>query len=263
MDQTWDLGVVMAQLCGSTCWVRFNRPEALNALNPDVVAALDNAFSICESNDAIRVVVLAGDSRAFMSGSDVRRAVNYSVSEVHVATDEVMRMHARLYNLAKPTIAAISGYALGAGLEIALYCDFRIAADNSSMGLPEIKLGIIPGGGGTQVLPRMVGLAVATKLVVLGEMITAEEAKTVGLVNEVVPFDRLEYEVEVLSNKLSTYSPAAISAAKSALRSSVNASLSDGLNIEQGLFCSLFGTKDQREGMSAFIERRKPFFTGQ
>jgi enoyl-CoA hydratase len=174
-----------------------------------------------------------------------------------------MRVQERLADLPKPTIAAVSGYALGGGCEVALCCDFRIAADNAVLGLPEITLGIIPGGGGTQRLPRLVGLSLAAELIFLGETIKADKAERIGLVNRVVPSDRLEAEATALAEKLLEKPAVALRAAKTAIRKGMSASFKEGLQIEQGLFCMLFGTKDQKEGMAAFLEKRKPKFEGR
>jgi len=178
-------------------------------------------------------------------------------------TDLTMRVQERLADLPKPTIAAISGYALGGGCEIALCCDFRIAADNAVLGQPEITLGIIPGGGGTQRLPRLVGLGPATEIVFTGEMIKANKAEQIGLVSKVVPLDQLETEVKSLALKLIKRPALALRAAKTAIRKGLNASLKEGLQIEQDLFCMLFGTEDQKEGMAAFLDKRKPVFKGR
>ena len=174
-----------------------------------------------------------------------------------------MRVQGRLADLPKPTIAAVSGYALGGGCEVSLCCDFRIVADNAVFGLPEITLGIIPGGGGTQRLPRLVGPGVAAELLFLGEMIKADRAQQIGLVNRVVPLDDLENEVKIFAAKLMERPAMALRAAKTAMRKGMSASLGEGLQIEQDLFCMLFGTEDQKEGMAAFIEKRKPVFKGK
>ena len=244
-------------------WVQFNRPDKLNALNPDVLEDLERAVIECEGNDAVRIVVLKGSEKAFVAGADIKHMASGDISLAYALTDQTRRVQERLADLPKPTIAAISGYALGGGCEIALCCDFRIAADNAVMGLPEITLGIIPGGGGTQRLPRLVGLGPATELIFLGEMIKAEKAEQIGLVNRVVPLDQLESEVQSLASKLMARPVWGLRAAKTAMRKGLNVSLKDGLNIEQDVFCMLFGTEDKKEGMTAFIEKRKPDFKGR
>ncbi|MBW1700919.1 MAG: enoyl-CoA hydratase/isomerase family protein [Deltaproteobacteria bacterium] len=244
-------------------WVQFNRPEKLNALNPEVLRDLDTVVARCEQDDDIRVVVLTGNEKAFVAGSDIGHMAKGDIKSAYGLTDLTMRAQERLADLPKPTIAAISGYALGGGCEIALCCDFRIAADNAVLGLPEITLGIIPGGGGTQRLPRLVNLAVAARMILLGESINSEEAHRSGLVDKVVPLDCLEEEVKELASKLIERPFLALRAAKTAMRKGMSTSLKEGLQIEQDLFCMLFGTADQKEGMAAFLEKRKPVFKGK
>lgn len=244
-------------------WIQFNRPEKLNAFNPEVLRNLETVVALCEEDDAIRVLVLMGNEKAFVAGADIESMAKVDIKIAYGLTDQNMRVFERLDDLPKPTIAAISGYALGGGCEMALCCDFRIAADNAVFGLPEIKLGIIPGAGGTQRLPRLVGLGVATKLILLGDTINAEEANKIGLVNKVVPFDLLEDEAKALASELVKRPSLGLRAGKTAMRKGLNASLKEGLQIEQDLICMLFGTEDQKEGMAAFLEKRKPVFKGR
>jgi len=243
--------------------VQFNRPERLNALNPDVFRDLEAIVSCCEEDDSIRVIILTGNEKAFVAGADIEHMAKGDIRVAYELTDQNMRVFERLADLPKPTIAAISGYALGAGCEAALCCDFRIAADNAILGLPEITLGIIPGAGGTQRLPRLVGIGPATELVFTGEMIKADKAEQIGLVSKVVPLEQLEAEVKSLAVKLMEKPALALRAAKTALRKGLNASFKEGLQIEQDLFCMLFGTEDQKEGMAAFLDKRKPVFKGR
>jgi enoyl-CoA hydratase len=244
-------------------WVQFNRPERLNALNPDVLKDLEAAVGCCEEDDAIRVVVLKGNDKAFVSGADIEDMAKGDIKFAYRLTDLTMRVQERLADLPKPTIAAISGYALGGGLEVALCCDFRIAADNAVLGSPEITLGIVPGAGCTQRLPRLVNLGVATRIILLGEMIKSEEAERIGLVDRVVPLNRLETEAEALASKLMQMPPLALHAAKVAIHKGLGSSIKEGLQIEQDQFCGLFGTEDQKEGMAAFLEKRRPLFKGR
>ena len=169
----------------------------------------------------------------------------------------------RFADIHKPTIAALSGYVFGGGCEMSLLCDFRIAADNSLIAVPEINIGIIPGGGGTQRLPRLVGLGPATELIMLGEPIKADKAEKIGLVNKVVPFDQLDAEVEALAKKLMKKSSMALRSAKIAIKKGISVDLKHGLQMEQDVFAVLFGTQDQKEGMAAFVEKRKPNFQGK
>jgi enoyl-CoA hydratase len=262
-DQTMNLKYINFKKKDGIVWVQFNRPEKLNALNPDVLRDLEKAVATCEEDDSIRLVVLHGNEKAFVAGADIENMAKGDIKFAYELTDLTMRVQERLADLPKPTIAAISGYALGGGCEIALCCDFRIAAENAILGLPEITLGIIPGAGGTQRLPRLVGIGLATELVFTGEMIKADKAERIGLVSKVVPLDQLETKAQELALKLMERPALALRAAKTALRKGLNVSLREGLQIEQDLFCMLFGTGDQKEGMEAFIEKRKPIFKGR
>jgi len=244
-------------------WIRFNRPEKLNAMNASLLGELERAMIECENNDEIRVVILIGNEKAFMAGADIGPMAKADVKTGHQVSEFTMKVQERLANLPKPTIAAISGYALGGGLEIALCCDFRLASENTVMGLPEIKLGIIPGGGGTQRLPRLVGLGPATEMLFLGINIRANRALSIGLVKEVVPFDQLESKAEELARQLMDIPAVAIRACKIAIRTGLSVGLKEGLRVEQTAFSMLFGTHDQKEGMAAFMEKRKPGFLGK
>ena len=258
-----ELKYIVFKKRGGIGWIQFNRPERLNAINPEVLADLETAVVNCEEDDSIRVVVFMGSDKAFVAGADIEHMAKGDIKSAYKLTDLTMRVQERIADLPKPTIAAISGYALGGGCELALCCDFRIAADNAVLGQPEITLGIIPGGGGTQRLPRLVGLGAATELIFTGEMIKADRAEQIGLVNKVVPLDQLEPEAEALASKLMERPALALRAAKTALRKGLSTSLKEGLQIEQDLFSMLFGTEDQKEGMAAFLEKRKPIFKGK
>jgi enoyl-CoA hydratase len=244
-------------------WIRFNRPEKLNAVNADVLKELETALMACENDEKIRVVVLTGNEKAFVAGADVGAMADKGIADAYRLTDLTLQVQERLADLPKPTIAAIAGFALGAGCEIALCCDFRIAADNAVLGLPEITLGIIPGGGGTQRLPRLVNPSVAARMILLGELVKAPQAAQIGLVNTVVETAKLAEEAGALAQRLAKMPAMAVRAAKTAMHKGLNVSLKDGLQIEQDLFCLLFGTQDQKEGMAAFLEKRKPAFAGR
>ncbi len=258
-----DLKYINYKREGGIAWAQFNRPKKLNALNPDVFRDLEAVVARCEEDDAVRVLILTGNEKAFAAGADIGAMAEGDIGVAYDQTDQTMRVQERLADLPKPTIAAVSGYALGGGCEVALCCDFRIAADNAVLGLPEITLGIIPGGGGTQRLPRLVGLSLAAELIFLGETIKADKAERIGLVNRIVPSDSLEAEATALAEKLIERPAVALRAAKTAIRKGMSTSLKEGLQIEQGLFCMLFGTEDKKEGMAAFLEKRKPSFKGK
>jgi enoyl-CoA hydratase/carnithine racemase len=244
-------------------WIQFNRPDKLNALNFNVLKDLETAVVRCEEDPAVRVVVIMGHEKAFVAGADIHHMSKGDINFAYDLSDLVLRVQERLSDLPKPTIAAISGYALGGGLELALCCDFRISAENAIFGLPEITLGIIPGGGGTQRLPRLVGICPATELIFLGEMIKADRAKEIGLVNKVVPLGSLKSEVQAYASKLMERPALALRSAKIAMRRGLGIPLKEGLQMEQNLFCMLFGTEDQKEGMSAFLEKRRPVYKGK
>lgn len=244
-------------------WIGIDRPEKLNAVNADILTQLEAAVECCETDDRVRVLVVTGNDQAFIAGADLEIMSKAGVRQAFELTEHTMRVQERLAEFPRPTIAAIAGYALGAGLEIALCCDFRIAAENAVLGLPEVGLGIIPGGGGTQRLPRLVGSAAATELVLLGERIDAQRALGLGLLNKVVPLERLDADVEALAARLLSMPPLALSAAKIAMGKGMNMALKDGLRLEQSLFAMLFGTQDRQEGISAFLEKRQPRFEGK
>ena len=248
---------------GGVSRIQFNRPEKLNAVNAEVLRELETAIIHCEEDEQIRSVFLTGNEKAFVAGADIDHMAKASIGDAYRLTDLTMRVQERLADLPKPTLAAISGYALGAGCEIALCCDFRIAADNAVLGLPEITLGIIPGGGGTQRLTRLIKPGAATRMILLGETVKSSEALSIGLVDRVVALSQLENEVKSLSAKLARRPAVAVRAAKTAMHRGMSTSLKEGLQIEQSLFCMLFGTRDQKEGMAAFIEKRKPVYKGK
>ncbi len=244
-------------------WVRLNRPEKLNALNAQVFADLDLVLGSCADDAAVRVLVITGGKNVFAAGADIDRMAKGGIQDACRLTDESMRIFERLADYPKPTIAAISGYALGGGLEVALCCDFRIGDETAVLGLPEIGLGIIPGGGGTQRLPRLINYSQAAEMIMLGETIKADRALQIGLLNRMVASAEMDGEVKKFAGKLMARPALALRAAKTAMRKGLNTSLKDGICIEQDLFCMLFGTSDQKEGMAAFIEKRKPVFTGK
>jgi enoyl-CoA hydratase/carnithine racemase len=243
-------------------WVRFSRETERNVLDGVFLASLQTALDYCEREPSVRVVVLAGNDKSFIVGADISRLAQADIAEALRICDETLRVQERLADLPKPTIAAITGSAVGGGLEVALCCDFRIAAKHARFGLPEINLGIMPGCGGTQRLPRIIGWTRAVEMVLLGELIDAEKALSMNMIHSTCERDELELEVGVLARKLATKPSTAFRAAKAALRASQNIDLKAGLFLEQHHFSMLFGTPDQREGMAAFREKRTPRFEG-
>lgn len=255
--------VVILSIENEIARIRLNRPKKLNALNSEVLRELEEAIEKIEADKSVRVVVLTGNEQSFAAGADIDQMSKGDVMMACELTDFSMRVQEKISDLPFPTIAAISGYCLGGGLELALCCDFRIASDTAVLGLPEINLGIIPGGGGTQRLPRLVGKGAALRMIMLGETMDAVSAKNIGLVDSVVPVAELEDRVRSFAAKLIQRPGIALRAAKAAVHKGMNMSLKDGLYLEKYLFGMLFGTEDQKEGMCAFLDKRKPGFSGR
>jgi enoyl-CoA hydratase/carnithine racemase len=242
--------------------VKINRPEALNALNSVVVRELVAALDALEADDSVRCVVLTGSDKAFCAGADIKEMASLSEAEIETS-DHLRPAWDRAASFKKPLIAALSGYTLGGGLELAMCCDIIIASEGTKLGLPEINIGIIPGGGGTQRLPRAVGKYKAMEMILTGGTISAEEAKALGLVNRVVPPGKHLEEATKLASDIASKAPIAVRSAKEAIAASQEVGLSSGLELGRTLFYDLFGTDDKREGMSAFLEKRKPNFVGK
>jgi enoyl-CoA hydratase len=254
---------VLLEVKEEIAWIRFHRPEKLNAMNSQLLSELEKAVVSCEERDDVRTVVLTGNERAFIAGADIKPYAEADVNKALQMATFTMNVQERLADLPKPTVAAISGFALGGGLEIALCCDFRLAAENAVLGLPEITLGIIPGGGGTQRLPRLIGLGPATEMLLLGTTIKADRALSLGLISGVYAQDRLLPEAEKLAKRLAGIPPVAMKACKTAIRTGLSSGLKEGLRTELTAFSMLFGTMDQKEGMAAFLEKRKAQFVGK
>ena len=241
--------------------VTINRPESLNALNREVYTELYEIFQEIKDDPDVRVVILTGSGeRAFVAGADIAEMQPQSSLEIGSFIDIIRKASERIYTLSKPVIAAINGFALGGGFELAMCCDFRVASENAKFGQPEINLGVIPGGGGTQRLIRLVGMTRAKELIYTGDIIDANTAFTMGLVNKVVPPDSLMTEAKELARKMLSKSSIALSLAKTAINSGADMSLSSGLELEAQCFARCFATEDQKEGMKAFLEKRKPQF---
>jgi len=241
--------------------VTINRPKALNALNSEVNTELFQLFEEIEADADVRVVILTGSGdKSFVAGADIVEMS--SLDAMGGARFNIIARRAvdRIYSLSKPVIAAVNGYALGGGCELALGCDLRIAAENARFGQPEITVGIIPGGGGTQRLPRLVGIARAKEMVYTGDMIDAQTALSIGLVNKVVPQDKLMEEARAMAKKLIGRSGRILSIAKAAINAGMNVDLPSGLDFEAQGFSLCFETEDQKEGMKAFMEKRKAVF---
>ena len=239
--------------------VTLNRPKQLNALNDALMDELGHALRAFDDDNAIGAIVITGNERAFAAGADVGVMAEKSFVDVYT-TQFITRNWETIRVVRKPVIAAVAGVALGGGCELAMMCDIVIAAQTAKFGQPEIKLGIIPGAGGTQRLPRAVGKAKAMDLILTGRMMDAQEAERAGLVSRVVEPDKLLEEALAAANAICDYSMPAVAMAKEAVNRAFEGALADGVLYERRLFYSLFATDDQKEGMRAFIGKRKPSF---
>ena len=239
--------------------VTLNRPQQLNALNDQLMDELGQALKAWDADEAIGCMVITGSEKAFAAGADIGAMASYSFADVYHG-DYITRNWDTIRSVRKPVIAAVSGFALGGGCELAMMCDFIIAADNARFGQPEIKLGVIPGAGGTQRLPRAVGKAKAMDMALTGRMMDAPEAERAGLVSRVVPLDKLMDETLAAALAICSFSQIATRAAKEAVNRAFEGGLSDGVHFERRLFHALFATADQKEGMDAFVNKRKPVF---
>ncbi len=239
--------------------VTLNRPKQLNALNDQLMDELGHALQAFDADAAIGCIVLTGSEKAFAAGADIAAMAQYSFADVY-KNDYITRNWESIRGVRKPVIAAVSGFALGGGCELAMMCDFIIAADNAKFGQPEIKLGVIPGAGGTQRLPRAVGKSKAMDMALTGRMMDAVEAERAGLVSRVVPLDKLMDEALGAALIISDFSQIAVLAAKESVNRAFEGGLSDGVMFERRLFHSLFATADQKEGMDAFVNKRKAVF---
>jgi len=242
--------------------ITINRPDALNALSTPLMQELSRAVDLFEDNSAIHVVVITGNEKAFAAGADIKEMQSKSYMDVY-KEDFVTRDWERVSRCRKPTIAAVAGFALGGGCELAMMCDILIAADNARFGQPEIKLGILPGSGGTQRLPRAVGKAKAMDLVLTGRLMDAGEAERAGLVSRIVPAEDLMDEALKVAAEISAFSLPSVMMAKESVGRAYETTLAEGVRFERRMFHSAFATDDQKEGMAAFIEKRKPLFKQQ
>ena len=253
--------LILSEIQDRVALLRINRPKALNALNSKLMTELMDTLEQLDADEAVGAIVLTGDERAFAAGADINEMVNASATEMllkgHISPYD------RIQKISKPVIAAVSGWCLGGGNELAMSCDMIVASETAKFGQPEIKLGVIPGAGGTQRLTKAVGKAVAMEMVLNDRTLDAEEALAYGLVNRVVPVERCLEEALELAADIAARAPLAVRMGKEAVNRSFETHLSDGIAEERQSFYFLFSSEDQKEGMRAFSEKRKPKWKGK
>jgi len=261
--QRWMLRDVKLEIEGGIATITMNRPEAMNALNEKVLRELREVIAQVRDDVNVRAVIITGEGPAFVAGADIRTMMSKSKAEIREFTEFGQGVLNDIERMEKPVIAAINGFALGGGLELALACDIRLAATDARMGFPEVGLGIFPGLGGTQRATRLVGKGHACELIFAGDQIGAEEAERIGLINRAVPLRQLLPETKRLAKRIARQGPIAVGKAKTAINQALHTSLEDGLAAELDGVMETFGTEDQKEGMTAFVERRRPEFRGK
>ncbi len=240
--------------------VRLNRPKELNALNLELMLEIKHAFAFLDADDTVRCIVITGNDQAFAAGADIKQMENRT--PIDLLKIDQFETWDQIRKTKKPIIAAVSGFCLGGGCELAMTCDLIIASESAKFGQPEIKLGIMPGAGGTQRLTRAIGKALAMEMVLTGKLLSAGEAFNAGLVNKVVPEDIYLNEAIKLADEIAQMSPVAVRLAKESVLKAFDSNLQDGLYFERKNFYMCFASEDQKEGMKAFVEKRKPVFKG-
>ena len=257
---TFETLIVESPSAGVTL-IRLNRPEALNALNSQLLGELSRALDAAEADETVRCLVLTGSERAFAAGADIKEMSDKTYAQMF--KQDFFTAGARaVEQCRKPIVAAVSGYALGGGCELAMMCDFILASDTAKFGQPEINLGVAPGIGGTQRLTRLVGKSKAMDMILTGRMMDAVEAERSGLVSRIFPADSLVAEALAVAAKIAAQSPLAVAMNKELVEAAYETTLTTGVALERRLFHSLFAFEDQKEGMAAFVEKRKPAFKG-
>jgi len=253
--------LILTETRGRVGLITLNRPQALNALNSQLMREVMDALESFDKNDTIGAMVITGTEKAFAAGADIKEMADKTIEQMmdrdHVA------VFGRIRTIRKPVIAAVSGWALGGGCEVALSCDMIVASESAQFGQPEINIGVIPGAGGTQRLTRSVGKAIAMEMILNDRRLSAQEARQFGLVNRVVPVEGYLEEAIQLAEEIAARAPLAVRAAKRLINQSFERTLTDGLAAEKQEFYNLFASEDQKEGMQAFIEKRKPEWKGE
>ncbi|MDI3307359.1 MAG: enoyl-CoA hydratase [Acetobacteraceae bacterium] len=254
-----EYGMILTEVQGKVAVIRLNRPQALNALCDQLMDELGQALRGYDADPAIAAIVLTGSEKAFAAGADIKEMQSRTYPAVYL-DDFIGKRWEAVLTVQKPVIAAVACYALGGGCELAMMCDIILAAENARFGQPEINLGVIPGAGGTQRLTRAIGKSKAMEMILTGRMMDAQEAERANLVARVVPTDQVVAEAVKLGEKIASLSAPAVAVAKEAVNRAFETTLSEGVRFERRLFQSLFATEDQKEGMAAFAEKRKPVF---
>ena len=255
------MNTIIVERHDRVCLVRLNRPQALNALNAELIDELNQALDAFEADADLGCLVLTGSDKAFAAGADVKEMQAKTYMEAYL--EDFISKWERLTRTRKPVIAAVAGFALGGGCELAMMCDFILAADNAKFGQPEIRIGTIPGAGGTQRLTRFVGKSKAMELCLTGRMMDAAEAERSGLVSRVLPLADLVPEALKAAATIAGFSRPAVMMAKEAVNRAYETTLAEGIRFERRVFHSTFATQDQKEGMAAFVEKRSPTFTNR
>ena len=252
---------ILLAVDGPVATVTLNRPQALNALNAPLLGELVDALTKLDANEAVRCIVITGNERAFAAGADIKEMAD--ASSVDMLRRNALARYDAVRKIAKPIIAAVSGWALGGGCELAMACDMIVASETARFGQPEINIGIMPGAGGTQRLTRALGKARAMELILTGDYLSAHEAHARGLVNRVAPPELYLEEAQKLARRIAAQPPVAVRLAKDAVLKAQDLSIEEGLDYERRVFYLLFATEDQKEGMAAFIEKRPPQWKGR
>lgn len=256
-----ELIIVTEQYQPGIALLQLNRPKELNALNPQLMGEVRDALLQLDKNEQVKVIIITGNDQAFAAGADIKQMADKSAIDMHIM--DQFSTWDQIRKTKKPIIAAVSGFALGGGCEFVMTCDMVIASETAKFGQPEIKIGTIPGAGGTQRLTKAVGKAKAMELILTGRFLSAQEAHFYGLVNKVVPVEMYMHEATELAKEIAQMPPIAVQLAKEAINRSFETQLDEGLMFERKNFYLTFASEDQKEGMKAFIEKRKPVYKGK